>query len=410
MTCSRCVSGVVTLMFLVHMWNYIRGYVIIVAKGSVERFINICTRRQILLWDISRKDSDSVVMKASRRGFMMMRQAARKSGCRVHIIKKCGLPFFLHRFRKRRGFKAGLFFFAALIILFTSMIWEIEVSGCSRDVEEQIFKVLEETGVGKGRFKMGLDPKRIAADILLNVDEVAWAGVQIKGVKMTISVQEIRPRPDVVDEDEYCNLVAERDGLITKIEVLAGTLKVNEGDTVTKGQLLVSGILESQTPEFGTKYVHARGRITARTWYETKLPLMYEYTKRIRTGRTHENKYIRILGLKIGLLGNRKAFEMYDSISYDKKVTGPFNWEFPIGLTVEKLYEVQEKRVKLSDEEAEALALEKARLQLGSELSPDCRVLEEKVDILRNETGDAWLQLTLECEEDIAGVEPLGGD
>lgn len=68
------------------------------------------------------------------------------------------------------------------------------------------------------------------------------------------------------------------------------------------------------------------------------------------------------------------------------------------------------KKGKLSDEEAEALALEKARLQLGSELSPDCRVLEEKVDILRNETGDAWLQLTLECEEDIAGVEPLGGD
>ena len=398
-------------MFLVHLWNYIRGYVIIIAKGDgIERFINICTRRQILLWDIARKDSDSVVMKASLRGFMLMRPAARKSGCRVRIIKKCGLPFFLHRFRRRRGFKVGLLFFAVLIVLFTSMIWEIEIRGCSRNVAQQIMKVLDDRDIGKGSFKIGLDPNRIAADILLNVDDVAWAGVQIQGVKMTISVQNIIPRPEVVDEDQYCNLVAERDGLITKIEVLAGTLKVKEGDTVTKGQLLVSGRLESQYPEFGTKNVHALGKITARTWYDIRVPLSYEHTKRIRTGRTHENTYIRILNMKIGLFGNRNAFDLYDSVSYDRTVSGPFNSEFPIGLTVEKQYEVTEKKVKLTAEEAEALALENARLALSKELSPDCRVLDERVNILKSETGDTCLELILECEEDIAGKEPLGGD
>jgi len=401
---------VAALMFLVHLWNYIRGYVIIIAKGGVERFINICTRRQILLWDITRQDSDSVVMKASLRGFMLMRPAARKSGCRIRIMKKCGLPFLLNRFRRRQGFKAGLIFFAVLIVLFTSMIWEIEIEGCSGDVARQIMKVLEDRNIGRGSFKMGLDPRSIASDIQMNVDEVAWAGVHIQGVKMTISVRNITPRPEVVDESQYCNLVAERDGLITKVEVLAGTLKVREGDTVTKGQLLVSGTLESQKPEFGAKNVHALGRITARTWYETKVLLSYEYTKRIRTGRTHENTYIRILNMKIGLFGNREAFEMYDSVSYDKMVKGPFNTEIPIGLTVEKLYEVEEKKVRLSAEEAEAFALEKARLALSRELSPDCKVLDERVNILKSETGDAWLQLIVECEEDIADREPLGGD
>ncbi|NLW01843.1 MAG: sporulation protein YqfD [Clostridiaceae bacterium] len=397
-------------MFLVHLWNYIRGYVIIIAKGGVERFINICARRQILLWDIVRKDNDSAVMKASLRGFMLMRPAARKSGCRIGIVKKCGLPFFLRRFRKRRGFKAGLLFFAVLIVFFTSMIWEIEIRGCGGDTAQRIMKVLEDRDIRKGSFKTRLDPRRIASDILMNVDDVAWAGVQIHGVKMTISVQSITPRPEVVDESQCCNLVAERDGLITKVEVLAGTLKVMEGDTVTKGQLLVSGILESQNPEFGAKNVHALGRITARTWYDTKVPLSYEYTKRIRTGRTRENTYIRILNMKIGLFGNRRDFELYDSVSYDRTVKGPFNTEIPVGLTVEKLYEVTEKKVRLSAEEAEALALEKARLDLSKELSPDCRVLDERINILRSETGDAWLQLIVECEEDIAGREPLGGD
>ena len=54
--------------------------------------------------------------------------------------------------------------------------------------------------------------------------------------------------------------------------------------------------------------------------------------------------------------------------------------------------------------------MEKARLDLSKELSPDCRVLDERINILRSETGDAWLQLIVECEEDIAGREPLGGD
>lgn len=398
-------------MFLVHLWNYIRGYVIIIAKGGgIERFINICTRRQILLWDIARKDSNSVILKASLKGFMLMRPAARKSGCRIHILKKCGLPFFLRRFRRRRGFKVGLIFFALLIVFFTSMIWEIEIKGCSNEVAEKIMKVLEEQDIRRGSFKMGLNPKRIAADIRMNVEDVAWAGVQIQGVKMTISVQNITPKPEVVDENEYCNLVAERDGLITGIEVLAGALKVKEGDTVTKGQLLVSGVLESKYPEFGTRYVHALGRIMARTWYEVRVPISYEYTKRVRTGRTHENTYIRILNLRIGLFGNRKAFDDYDSVSYDRKVNGPFNLELPIGLTVEKQYEVTEKKIRLGPEEAEALALEKARLALNKELSPDCRVLDERVNILRSETGETYLELILECEEDIAGQEPLGGD
>ena len=57
-------------MFLLHLWNYIRGYVIIVVTGkSVERFINICSKPRILLWDIERRDNESAVMKMSLRGF-----------------------------------------------------------------------------------------------------------------------------------------------------------------------------------------------------------------------------------------------------------------------------------------------------------------------------------------------------
>lgn len=42
-------------MFL-RLWNYIKGYVIIFVEGYfLEKFVNICTRRQIFLWDIKKK-------------------------------------------------------------------------------------------------------------------------------------------------------------------------------------------------------------------------------------------------------------------------------------------------------------------------------------------------------------------
>ena len=83
-------------MFLVHLWNYIRGYVIIIVTGrSIERFINICSKRQILLWDIVRADMDSASMKASIR---VSPDAAGSKKSDAGSIKKMG--YFLYRFKE----------------------------------------------------------------------------------------------------------------------------------------------------------------------------------------------------------------------------------------------------------------------------------------------------------------------
>src|SRR5690554_3431013 len=117
-------------MFLIRLWHYLKGYVIIIVNGLyAERFINICSRRQILLWDIERLSPSTIQMKISIRGFKNARHAARKSHCRVRIKAKKGLPYVLSKYRKRKGFLAGIIAFAVLIYLMTSIIWSIEVTG-----------------------------------------------------------------------------------------------------------------------------------------------------------------------------------------------------------------------------------------------------------------------------------------
>jgi similar to stage IV sporulation protein len=393
-------------MFLLHLWNYIRGYVIIVVTGrSIERFINICSKRQILLWDIARKDHESAVMKVSIRGFRLMRPAAKKSACKVHILKKCGLPFFLIRFWKRKGFKVGLIVFIALLSFFTSMIWEIEILGCKPEVTTEIMNVLKMEKIDVGCFKMGLNPKKIASDIIMKVDGIAWAGVQIKGVKLTVTVKDGIKVPKIIQNNEEYDIVAKRDGLVTKVEVYAGKAVVKEGETVRKGQLLISGRMESQF-EFGIKDVHAMGKIIARTWYENSIPVSMEYSKKIKSGNTHETRYLKLLGLNIKLPGAGLTFENYQT-TYHENFLSVLGLKLPIGLTVEKSFEIIDKKVALTEEEAMSIAEETARYELIERIPDQCEIIEEKVNYFEGENGKKYIQVVFECEEDIASLKPM---
>ncbi|NLO99907.1 MAG: sporulation protein YqfD [Clostridiaceae bacterium] len=395
-------------MFLVHLWNYIRGYVIIIVTGKgIERFINICSKRQILLWDIVRADMDSASMKASIRGFRLMRPAARKSGCRVHIKKRCGLPFFLYRFKRRKGFKLGLFIFSALLILSVSIIWDIEIIGCKPEMIPQVMNVLNVDNIGRGSFKYKLNPKDIATKLVLNVDQIAWAGVEIKGVKLFITIKDSIEPPVLIKNDESFNIVAQRDGFVKSMEVYAGNALIKEGETVKKGQVLVSGKLESKNPEFGTRDVHALGRIIARTWYENSLPVSMIYTQRLKTGKIHKTVYIRFLDRRFKVSGGNLPYEMYETETVEKLITGPFGLKLPIGLTIDNSYEIVEKQVDLTLDEAIAVAVETAKEELRKLMPEDCIVIDEIVKHYDGENNTKYIQVVFECEEDIAGLEPV---
>ena len=79
-------------MFLIRLWHYLKGYVIIIVTGTcVERFINICTRRQIPLWDVERITPGSVSMKMSINGFKnpVPRQGSRDAESAFKVRKAC---------------------------------------------------------------------------------------------------------------------------------------------------------------------------------------------------------------------------------------------------------------------------------------------------------------------------------
>ncbi len=79
---------------MIEFLKYIRGYLRIRVSGfSPERFMNLCSNKGILLWKIV-KEGDVYYMNINLKGFRALRPIVRKTGTRVAVLERYGLPFF----------------------------------------------------------------------------------------------------------------------------------------------------------------------------------------------------------------------------------------------------------------------------------------------------------------------------
>ena len=90
--------------------RYIQGYLLIQVTGySPERFLNLCSRKQIYLWGLEPKEN-SYEMFITIRGFRKLKPILKKTRTKVTILNRLGLPFFFHKYRKRKVFFFGILF------------------------------------------------------------------------------------------------------------------------------------------------------------------------------------------------------------------------------------------------------------------------------------------------------------
>ncbi len=397
-------------MFLIRLWHYLKGYVIIIVSGtSVERFINICTRRQILLWDMERLDKTAVRMKISIQGFRKARPAARKSRCRIRIGEKSVLPDVIGRYRKRKGFLVGILFFAILIYLMTSIIWSIEITGNQKVETKVLTDQLNSLGIYRGASKRIIDPKLAADTLMLKNRELSWVGVEIKGIHLRISIREGIEPPRLIPFDKPCNIVAKRDGIILTIQPKKGLAIVKEGDTVVKGQVIISGNLESVHPEFGTKQVHALGEVAARTWYEIKREVPVKKIVRTRTGQEWNKYSVYFLDFIIPVPRGEVPFEKYETGIFDRARVIANRFRLPVGLTIQRFFELHEEEHTLEKEEAREIAREAALKELNEKIPPEAKRIDQQIQLVSEEGGE-FITITVECTEDIAMEQEIGGN
>ena len=364
-------------MFIKIFINYIIGYVRVVVEGYyIERFINICTNHKILIWNLKREKNVRLYLNIGINDFKKLSEISRKTKCKVKIESKHGVRFLLNKYRKRKIFLLSLIAVIGVICFSSNFVWNVEVIEENNLELENITEDLQVAGLQVGMPKSKVDTKDIINNIRLNRSDIAWVGIELKGTNAIVKVVKADEAPDIIDENEYCNIVANESGLITKVNAQNGTAQVQEGDVVQKGSVLIAGIMEGKYTE--PRYIHATGEVEAKVWHTKSKKIYYKQEKYEETGNKEENFGIKINNFKINLPKGVSKFELYDTIETEKKLKLFSNLYLPISITKITNKETKKTEVTYSTEEAINIGKQELEQELENEIANKENILRRK--------------------------------
>lgn len=291
-------------MLIVKLLRNLMGYVLFTGHGGFpERFLNLCVKYHIPLWDLQNQ-GETFTGKTTVHGYKRIRPVAYRSGVRVRILERHGLPFFSVRNKKRVGLLCGVAASALLIVVLTGHIWTIEVTGNTEIPTETILAVTENLGLHVGARRSKVDAEILKDGLLDGIDTLAWAAVNIDNCKAVIEVREAVAQPEILDTFTPSNIIAAEDGILTKMEVFSGEAALPVGSAVLKGDLLISGVIKNLDNSETLK--GAQGKVYARV--EKNLLFTSPTEPLLHCDGVKERKILFFFGLRLplskGLGGN----------------------------------------------------------------------------------------------------------
>ena len=381
----------------------INGWVTVEIKGCTGvKFLNICTHRGIRIRGTRRIDEETFRVEIPARDYKRHgRQIARKAGCHVHLVRRRGIGLGLHRYRRRRFLLFGIPVCLAVMVYFSSVVWQINITGAEASDRALTQSILMEAGVHPGSFFAGIDTDRLAQTLLQSQeDKLSWVGIERVGTTLNVELATGRfYRGQDIPPETPCNIVASKAGVISKIVPSSGTAVVQKGDIVEEGQLLVSGVVNlnddfvTSAPELN---VHAAAQIQAVVTYTVSVPIENTRTQVKQTGRDKTSYILYLPGFSVKWpFWGKQGFESCSVMCTDEFRGGPFG--------VRKIFyqETCAETVEMEYEEALLWAKEKAFAQIDDEIPEEAQVLDTSVRI-----EDDIVTVTVLCLEDI-GVGSL---
>lgn len=346
-------------MYIAILLRLILGYVIVEVEGYyIERFINICQNKKILIWNIKREKGVKLFFNIGIKDFRKLKQIARKTNCKLKIRKKRGIPFFMHKYKKRKVFIIFLLIISIFIYTSSRYIWNIEINVEEKQVIENIEKDLYDLGLKKGILKNKIDTGKIINEIRLKRSDISWMGLDIKGTNAVVRIIKADEKPKLIDESDYCNIIAAKSGVITKIIAQNGTALVNVGDKVYKGDTLIAGYMEGKYTD--KRYVHSLGEVQAKVTYSKSEKIYLRQEELRETGEKEKRIKIKFNNFQINFYKTLSKFKIYDTIYSEKKMKIFSNFYLPISL-IEITNKEQFTETKIYSKE-EAIELGKAKL------------------------------------------------
>lgn len=358
---------------LIKFFNWFFGYVVFTFSGGfTDGFINRCYHEKINIKDIS-AENGVLTARCSIGAYKRLHKIAFRSGGKVKLVKKRGLPFLLHPLKGRWGVFCGMLFFVLFVSFMGGFIWNITVIGNQTLETSKIVDYLAQNGFKTGVRWSETDKENLEFAVMADFDRVAWISINRIGCLAQVEIRETTPKPEIENNNLITNVTAKKDGVIVKVTALGGWPAVQAGDAVTTGDLLISGVYEPEEYSQPQKnhFARAHGSVIAKTNSRITVNIPREQSEKICTSEK-QYKTLYFFGLEIPL--SIKKEEENTVCEYQKKYLVFHDFRLPIGIYTEIRRSYTDTKRSISDDELRAAA-KKELLEREKEKLAGCEII-----------------------------------
>ncbi len=287
-----------------------------------------------------------------------------------------GLAGFFRKGRHRFGVMAAIFVFIFIFAYLQGFVWDVRVEGEGVDNQDALLSELSTAGLFVGARWGSIDTSKIEARVLMDSDSVSWLNINRRGTVAYVSVvrRELHELPK--EPTGYASIVAVRDCIIEEITVKEGYATVKVGQSVKRGDVLISGVLP---PELGGGYCYADGSVKGRFSERVEVKIPCSVTDRVLTDEKIGGLSLKIFGFNINILKKYGNLETSCDIIDKKEEITILGARLPVSAEYQVIREYAVTERQLGIDEQAKMALDELKLAIGRE-NADGDLLSIKTD------------------------------
>lgn len=376
------------------MISFIRGYYTVTVEGlDTESFLNYLIRNKIYVYNVNRMEKSKIQFNIDRNNYKKLKKIHRSNKFKIKVKKQTGIPFIAKRIYTYRGMVICAIISLIILMSTSQFVTDVYITAPEGIDKTALKKELYIQGVKPGVYKKSIDRKIVRENIMGKFKQIAYVSINVKGTNIFVNITKKDESQNSDENSNYCNIIAQKDGIIEKIVPRSGEAIVQEGDIVKKGDVLINGANTTAQPE-----------VWAMTFYEAKKTSNYIDIKNQRTGNKKNVYTISFYDKKYKILRNIK-YRDYE-IENNIKELRLGDYTFPIKITVSTFYEVKKVENKIDIEKLKKELSSKVLKQLEYTIPVSARILDVK-DKYNVDKSMIEYVVTVTTKEDIAKLDIL---
>lgn len=302
-------------------------------SADVQNTLDLISKSGIILHNLRIKDEIYAEFRVEKSSLRILNRIVQHQGDRIEIISHEGIYWGIRHLIRRPVMLFGVLFLLFLTIYLPTRVLFIRVEGNLTIPTQRILEAAGECGIGFGAKTREVRSEKMKNALLHQIPTLQWAGINTDGCVAVISVRE----KTIQEKKEYAypitSMVATRDGYITELTVTAGSAACKVGQSVEKGQILISAYSDCGSHIMASR---AEGEVYADTNRRLSSVMLQKHLVKTREQKT-ERQFSVLFGKKLIKLskGSGISGSECDRIKSVYYMTLPGGFRLPLAFIIE---------------------------------------------------------------------------